>query len=466
MPWAAKFWWMASDMPKQLSVWLFGQHAGNLEQVDGRLGFSYTPEWLAQTDAVLLSQSLPLQPDRFDDRATRPFFAGLLPEGDKRKLVAQALHVSRQNDFALLDGIGGECAGAVTLLEPGHTPLAGDASDAGAIENSVRWLSTADLVSVVDDMPRRPMLAGEQDMRLSLAGAQDKLPVVARLESSVVQIGLPKFGSPSTHILKPAIPGIEGSVFNEGFCMALARALKLDVANAVIHRIEDGQQQREFLLVERYDRQPALVDLATLSNLITQRVRLHQEDFCQALGFPPETKYQNEGGPDLTQSFELLRRATRPSAPSTLRLLDFVIFNALVGNHDAHSKNFSLLYMAQGALLAPLYDVLCTAVYPRLTDKMAMKIGSKYKFSEVQARHWEQFAAAAQLSPAQVKKRVHDIAKRLPDLARATQAVFEAQCSGHPILAQIVTLIDQRCDQTIRRLKATEEAPSIPSGTP
>ncbi|MBG6075365.1 type II toxin-antitoxin system HipA family toxin [Polaromonas sp. CG_9.11] len=451
-------------MPKQLTVWLFGRLVGTLAQIDGRLGFSYAPEWLAQTDAVPMSQSLPLQPDPFDDRATRPFFAGLLPEGDMRKLVAQALHVSRQNDFALLDGIGGECAGAVTLLEPGQTP------QVGVTEDAVRWLVNADLISVLDDMPRRPMLAGEQDMRLSLAGAQDKLPVVVRLESGVVQIGLPRFGSPSTHILKPAIPGIEGSVFNEGFCMALARALKLDVANAVIHHIEEDPQQRQFLLVERYDRQHAQADSAIHSTTLS--VRLHQEDFCQALGFPPETKYQNEGGPDLAQAFELLRRATRPSAPSTLRLLDFVIFNALVGNHDAHSKNFSLLYTPQGALLtgslAPLYDVLCTAVYPGLTDKMAMKIGSKYKFSEVQARHWTQFATDAQLSPALVKKRILDIAKRLPDLALATEKVLEEQGNGHPIVGQIVTLIDQRCALTIRRLTATgadEPEHDAPGGT-
>lgn len=433
-------------MPKQLTVWLFGRQVGTLAQVDGRLGFGYAPEWLNNPNAVPVSQSLPLQPEPFDDRASRPFFAGLLPEGDKRKLVAQALHVSRQNDFALLDGIGGECAGAVTLLEPGQTP------QAGVTEDTVRWLENAGLVSVLDDMPRRPMLAGEQDMRLSLAGAQDKLPVVVRLESGEVQIGLPRFGSPSTHILKPAIPGIEGSVFNEGFCMALARALKFDVANAAVHRVEDGPQQREFLLVERYDRQHAQGDSAIHST--TQSVRLHQEDFCQALGFPPETKYQSEGGPNLAQAFALLRRATRPSAPSTLRLLDFVIFNALVGNHDAHSKNFSLLVTPQGAVLAPLYDVLCTAVYPRLTDKMAMKIGSKTKFSEVQARHWAQFATDAQLSPAQVKKRILDIAKRLPNLARSTQAALEMQGNGHPILGQVVTLIDQRCALTSRRLTA------------
>ncbi|MCW2312590.1 HipA domain-containing protein [Rhodoferax antarcticus] len=96
------------------------------------------------------------------------------------------------------------------------------------------------------------------------------------------------------------------------------------------------------------------------------------------------------------------------------------------------------------------------AVCPRLTDKMAMKIGSKYKFSDVQARHWVQFANDAQLSPAQAKKRLLDIAKRLPDLARSTQAALEAQGNGHPTLGQIATLIDQRCTLTIRRLKATE----------
>lgn len=416
-------------MPRQLAVWLSGHLVGTLAQIDGRLSFSYAPQWLMNAEARPLSQSLPLQPEPFDDRATRPFFAGLLPEGEKRKLVALALHVSRQNDFALLDGIGGECAGAVTLLEPGQAPQATE------VTNAVRWLATPDLLRVLDDMPRRPMLAGEQDMRLSLAGAQDKLPVVAQWEAGQVHIGLPRFGSPSTHILKPAIPGIEGSVFNEGFCLALAHALKLDVARAAIHSVED----RAYLLVERYDRQRTPEG---------QWARLHQEDFCQALGLPPETKYQNEGGPDLAQAFALLRRATRPSAPHILKLLDFVIFNAMVGNHDAHSKNFSLLYTPQGAVLAPLYDVLSTAVYPRLTDKMAMKIGSEYNFSEVEARHWAQFAQGAGLSPALVKKRILEIAKHLPDLAHKTQATF----ATHPVIGQIVTLIDQHCALTTRRL--------------
>jgi len=425
-------------MARHLEVWLLDAHVGTLSQIEGRLSFAY-----ALGATTHLSQSLPIRPEPYDDRATRPFFAGLLPEGSKRKQIAKTLQVSTQNDYALLDSLGGECAGAVTLLEPGQSPQALDAP------HEVRWLDHAKLIQVLDEMPLRPMRAGEDGLRLSLAGAQDKLPVV--LDAKGSRIGLPLNGSPSTHILKPPISGIDGSVFNEAFCMALAGALKLDVARTKIQSIADGAQQRHYLLVERYDRQAG-----------TPGTRLHQEDFCQALGIVSEHKYQNEGGPGLGQAFALLRSATRPSAPHTLKLLDYAVFNALTGNHDAHGKNFSLLYTPAGAVLTPLYDALCTAVYPTLTEKMAMKIGSKYKFSEVFARHWEQFAIEAALSPPQVKKRILDIAKRLPDLARATQATFLSQGNSHPIIDRIVTLIDQRCALTIRRLTVphSEEPPT------
>ena len=162
--------------------------------------------------------------------------------------------------------------------------------------------------------------------------------------------------------------------------MALAEAMQLKPARTQIHAVLN----RPFLLVERYDR---------IADAQGKRLRLHQEDFCQALGVVPEMKYQNEGGPDLTQCFDLVRRATRPSAPQILRLFDYVILNSLIGNHDAHAKNFSLLYLygegGKTPVLAPCYDTLSTAVYPTLTPKMAMKIGSKDKFSEVRARHWE-----------------------------------------------------------------------------
>ncbi len=428
-------------MARQLTVWLLGTPVGTLCQVDGRLQFTYLP-----TATKALSQSLPIRDQPFDDRASRPFFAGLLPEGGKRRQIAKTLQVSAQNDFALLDSLGGECAGAVTLLEAGQPPQNGTVSD------SVQWLSEEQLRQVLDEMPLRPMRAGDQGLRLSLAGAQDKLPVVLGSDGC---IGLPLNGAPSTHILKPPIPTVEGSVFNEAFCMALGAALKLDVAPARIHHVQASgadDPARPYLLVTRYDR---------LQSLDGATQRLHQEDFCQALGVITEHKYQNEGGPGLAQAFALLRSATRPTAPHILKLLDYVVFHALIGNHDAHGKNFSLLYMAQGAVLAPMYDALCTAIYPSLTEKMAMKIGSKYKFSEVLPRHWDAFAKEAGLTPAPVRKRILDIANRLPALAQSTQTSMESQGHGHPVLGAIVALIVQRCALTIRRFAEPEVSEQI-----
>lgn len=416
-------------MTHELAVWLFVNHVGTLTLVEGRLNFWYAPDWLKQANAIALSCSLPLQAEPFDDHKTRPFFAGLLPEGQMRRLIAQQFQVSGQNDFALLDHIGGECAGAVTLMKPGQ------ALPKPSKDNEIQWLSHEDVIAILDELPHHPMLAGRDGLRLSLAGAQDKLPVVFDGD----RIGLPRNGTPSSHILKPAIHAVEDSVTNEGFCLALAEAMQLKPAKSKIHTVRD----RQFLLVERYDR---------TQDANGRRQRLHQEDFCQALGVAPEVKYQNEGGPDLVQCFELVRRVTRPSAPQVLRLFDYVIFNALIGNHDAHAKNFSLLYSGSVPVLSPLYDILSTAVYPTLTPKMAMKIGSKYKFSEVQARHWDQFAEGAGLAKAQAKKRILELAKSLPITVRELQSDLGRGFAGHPLVEKIATLIDQRCALTIRRL--------------
>jgi serine/threonine-protein kinase HipA len=262
-------------------------------------------------------------------------------------------------------------------------------------------------------------------------------------------MGLPRNGTPSSHILKPPIHAVEDSVTNEGFCMALAEAMQLKPAKSQIHVVLN----RPFLLVERYDR---------IMETQGRRLRLHQEDFCQSLGVVPEMKYQNEGGPGLAQCFDLVRRVTRPSAPHVLRFFDGVIFNVLVGNHDAHAKNFSLLYAGQTPFLAPFYDLLSTAVYPALTPKMAMKIGSKYKFSEVQARHWDQFAQSAGLARAPARKRILELAKALPGVARSLQQANGSRYLGRSVVERIVVLIEQRCALTVQRLSGpmTDEAVS------
>lgn len=407
----------------ELEVWLLNQWAGSLRQRGGELQFQYSEQWLAQPQAIALSQSLPLQAEPFGDQDCRPFFAGLLPEGQLRQRIAQQCQISRSNDFGLLAAIGGDCAGAVSLR----------VGDQGAEPVAVEWLEPGALRTLLEQLPERPMLAQRDGLRLSLAGAQDKLPVVFDGE----RIGLPRGDAVSTHILKPAIAGVRSSVINEAFCMGLAKAAGLQVADTEI--LEAGD--RQVLLVHRYDRRRGQGG---------RWQRHHQEDLCQALGVPPELKYQNEGGPDLQACFALLRRATRPSAPQVIRLLDAVVFNALIGNHDAHAKNFSLLYSESKPTLSPLYDLLCTAVYPTLTAKMAMKLGSKYRFQDVQGRHWQQFAEAAGLSWAQTRQRLLRTAGQLPAIAGRLQAgdAFRQE----PLVGDIVMLIEQRCALTLRRL--------------
>ena len=246
-------------MAHELGVWLFADHVGTLFLMDGRLNFRYAPAWLGQSNAVALSISLPLRTEPFDDQQSRPFFAGLLPEGQLRRLIARQLQISGQNDFALLDHIGGECAGAVTFLTPGQTPPVLSGAD------DVQWLSDEEVAAILEELPRRPMLAGQDGLRLSLAGAQDKLPVVFDGD----RIGLPRNGLPSTHILKPPIQAVEDSVVNEGFCMALAEAMQIRPAKSSMHVVLD----RPFLLVERYDR---------VLDAQVHRLRVHQEDFCQS----------------------------------------------------------------------------------------------------------------------------------------------------------------------------------------
>ena len=287
--------------------------------------FEYTADWLNKPGAMPLSQSLPLRKERFKGKECRGFFAGILPEESKREIIARNLGISARNDYAMLEQIGGECAGAVTFI-PAGGPLP-------ERNYGYRKLSEKELAAILRELPKRPLLAGDEGIRLSLAGAQDKVAV--RIEDG--QVSVPLGGAPSTHILKPAVERFEGVVFNEALCMRLAAAAGLPAAG-VETRSVDGV---DFLLVERYDRYHRQVPGAE-----PVLERLHQEDFCQAQGIVSEMKYQKEGGPSLKQCFGLLREVSSAPVIDLARLLDAVIYNYLVGNNDAHGKNFSLLYKA------------------------------------------------------------------------------------------------------------------------
>jgi serine/threonine-protein kinase HipA len=205
-----------------LNVLFHKQLAGYLRLVDGKLSFVYSPEYLANPQAIKLSFALPLQTAPFDEQRSKAFFGGLLPEGKLRTLLSQQYGVSKANDFALLREIGGECAGAVSLLF--DSKLAEQPST-----QAITWLSQTELSELIQTLPQRPMLAGQDGLRLSLAGAQSKLPVTVRQNASneLFSIGRPAINVPSTHILKPAIARLKDTAQNELFCMSLARQLRI-----------------------------------------------------------------------------------------------------------------------------------------------------------------------------------------------------------------------------------------------
>ena len=228
-------------MSRVLHVWWDGKLVGHLTQDrHGELGFTYSDEWLRHDNTPALSASLPKREEPFSRRECRPFFGGLLPEESQRNAAAQALGVSSANDFALLDGLGGDVAGALQLLPPGEPPEEPD------FDRQPTALDEAGLIAVLDALPTRPLLAGKEGLRLSLAGAQSKVPVVL----ADGEIALPVSGQPTTHILKPPIARFPGTTENEAFVMRLATEIGLDVAPVEPRVVAD----REFLLVKRYDR--------------------------------------------------------------------------------------------------------------------------------------------------------------------------------------------------------------------
>ena len=412
-------------MMRRLDVWWDGRIVGLLTQDRfGELGFGYTSDWINDVNALPLSASLPKRAEPFTRRECRPFFGGLLPEESQRDAAAQALGVSRGNDFALLDRLGGDVAGALQLLPTGEAPTISSS------DQRPTALDDAGLIRILDALPVRPLLAGEEGLRLSLAGAQSKVPVVL-VDGAVA---LPAPGQPTTHILKPPISRFRATTENEAFVMRLAAAIGLDVAPVEPRVVRD----RTFLLVERYDR--AIHDDGHVR-------RIHQEDFCQALGVPPETKYASEGGPTLKDCFALLRRVAARPAVDVLKLLDAVIFNVIAGNADAHGKNFSILYSDEGPRLAPLYDLLATVAYRDLSPKFAMKIGQRATLAELDARGWTAFATDASLGLPVVRRRVAEIGDAVIAHANEVAAALAPAGLDEQSLVQFAAMVVDRAER-------------------
>ena len=410
-----------------LDVYLHGILTGHLSSDDNdRFSFIYDQEYLRKENAIPLSCSLPLTSEVYPYAVARPFFSGVLPEEESRASVAKTLDISPNNDIKLADAIGGDCAGALSLLRPGMVPRPEG--------HNISWLSEEQFADALRKLSDRSLLAVGKRVRLSLAGAMCKLTIVHEDN----RFGIPDEATPSTHIIKPGYKDLTDLVYNEHFCARLAEKAGLSVAETSVLEHEAGS----FLLVKRYDRQDGH--------------RIHQEDFCQALGYAPGDKYQAHGGPCLKECYELVRKHVTTPAPAVNMLTKAVIFNMLIGNNDAHAKNFSLLHHQDGTTtLAPLYDLVCTEMYGDFRNgDMAMKFGGTYSFPWVNASHVESMAKEIKVSYAQLKRLILSMCKSLPEQADACAS--EAQI---PIGFDIAKLVKERAAKLSKRLEIGKTTP-------
>ncbi len=381
-------------MSERLLVWRGAQCIGELSlAADGRsMGFAYA----APLPAMAISNSLPLGGSPFpaEGGLAHNWFANLLPEEGARQALVRRMGVADE-DFALLAAIGGDCAGALSLLPEGQVPQHMSGMQPVALDELARWAEGRERFALFE-----PGRNGET--RLSLAGAQDKIPLLLQGEA----LFLPQGDTPSSHLIKfSANPAL---VLNELYMNRLAMAAGLPGPDSSVGRAGKAL----YLAVSRYDRAP---------DASGQLQRLHQEDFCQALGLPRRLKYQEDGGPGLGDCAALLRRVTRSPALQVRQLLRWQLFNVLTGNCDGHAKNLSLLQDARGGWsLAPAYDLLCTLVLP-YSPHLGFAVGGNYHPQELRRKDWEAFARDMGLTLPFVLRELAEMVERLQSLAQSEQ---------------------------------------------
>ena len=386
---------------ESLDIYLRNRLAGRLDRLDnGALSFCYDAGYLALPDAAVLSSTLPLSEEPYAERDIAAFFSNLLPDEGVRRRIAEILNLTPEDTFGLLRILGGDCAGAVSFQVPGRRPN-------GATKPRYRALSDSEAANLLRDLANRPLGIDGNFRGISGAGAQDKL-IACVVEGKIL---LPLDGTPSTHIIKPDLARFPQSVFNEWFCMKLSAACGFDTAPCDI--VEFGGEP--YYVTARYDRQ--------IENGVV--TRLHQEDFCQLLKCRPEIKYQDQGGPSIVDCARLMKLLRLPVA-DLVSFIDRIVFNFIVGNGDAHGKNFSVLYRGRRPRLAPVYDVLSTTVYPAIARRMAMKFDGKFEFRWISAAKIVRTFARAEIGDKVVADAIARISSavrsHLPDMLDMAEA--------------------------------------------
>ena len=399
-------------MADELAIWLYGVRIATVHETRGRIQLEYTAEALDhyQLGTPLLSLALPVVNRRYPHGIVGPFLDGLLPEGDSRRAIADELDVRASDTFRLIGLLGRDCAGAV-VIQPADEPEPTNPTTLHA-----ERLTDAEVSDLLANLRRAPLGVSDR-VRMSLAGVQEKLLLTKMPDGAW---GRPVDGTPSTHILKPEIATYPNTVENEAFCMRVAKHLGLSVANVETAEF-DG---RKVLIVERYDR------VVGLDGSVT---RLHEEDLCQAMHISPEKKYQEDGGPSLLNIAEILQAVS--SSDAVEALLRVVTLNVLIGNGDAHAKNFSLLHATSGVLaLTPSYDLMSTLIYG--DDRLAMYIDGVHRTNRVTVDRVANEASRWGLSGRRAMEVVSEVLHRIPEASRAA----ESETPGLP--ATIPAVID------------------------
>lgn len=337
-----------------LDVYLYGERVGTLFPAgDNDYRLAYDPELVDRVGPgkALLSNSLPARPEPYSAEATRAYVEGLLPEGPRRQRLGRELGLDPTDGCLLLAELGQDCPGAVTFLPAGEAPQRRD-------RDSFAWLSEDELAEVVKPPPPRLFSADcRQRMRFALPGLRHKLSLVR--DEAGDRWAWPEAGVPSTHVIKPETGEYPEYVANEMFCMTVCRQVGLPVAKATVEQLAG----RRCLVSPRYDR--------ALGEGGIDVKRLHCESFCQALGILPGADEESAEGeaPGWAEARGLLNAVSRPD--EVVNLLTAAFCNYILGNGDAHGKNFALIDRERTSLsgpqrkwrLAPLTDLTSTVVY-------------------------------------------------------------------------------------------------------
>lgn len=361
-------------MEKCLAVYIAGLRAGELRQRDsGQLTFSYDIGY----SGIPLSLSMPVTNRSFGDKVVRPYFMGLLPDSPEvRKSLGRQFGVSGENPFALLEHIGLDCPGAVQVCDESQKSLSS---------------RNARLVAITDAEIAERLSMGRasstlkweaEGERWSLGGQQSKFAL--RKEGG--RWFSCEGAAATTHIFKPGIPDLRSEALNEYLCLKLARACGIP-ASRVEYLVFDGEPA---IVVERYDR---------VRDADGEVIRLHQEDFCQALGVLPQNKYPEDGGPSAGSIIGVLRKTGAPAATNVATFVKMLFFNYLTAAPDAHAKNYSMLHGRDASYLAPLYDVASMLPYAgrRESIRLAMGIAGENRVAMLSSRRLDRFSQANSL---------------------------------------------------------------------